>query len=255
VGDELEKKGAAYVEAFDPRDLPAEHLLNVEYATAFDRRHANGRRNALVEIVEELSRHAEVVRNARDIEDLEQSGELPGKWVGDRCQGARWFSMFVEMSAPWLRPETATCFSDLARGLRDEAQPRAHGGRFIDPVQGWNPGEHQAKLVAAFEKLLSALKSVAESVKADAEADTGKDACPTFPDSPDASANDARDKWIFDQCVAGERYSRIISHLAKNHPDWQPIEGTNGIKAAANRYAERHGLRPIPKRQHGRPST
>lgn len=74
------------------------------------------------------------------------------------------------------------------------------------------------------------------------------------PGSDSDNTNDVRDKWIYEQCVAGTPYKNIILSINKV-PEWSEIESTNGIKGAANRYALRHGLPPIPVRTPGRPMT
>ncbi len=83
----------------------------------------------------------------------------------------------------------------------------------------------------------------------------------TTPKTPDikpstpiaATANDARDKWLYDQCLALVKYGTIIRQLS-NKTEWEPIGSVKGIKNAANRYANSHLLPLIPPRQHGRPS-
>lgn len=70
------------------------------------------------------------------------------------------------------------------------------------------------------------------------------------------SANDHRDKWLYEQCCARVIYKTIKSELRRRAESdgWDPIESIPGIKRAAERYAESHNLPPIPKRQRGRPS-
>jgi hypothetical protein len=63
------------------------------------------------------------------------------------------------------------------------------------------------------------------------------------------NSNDARDKWIYDECMKGTAYKAIVLRLKNKSPKWVPIESDPGVRRAAIRYAERHGLRPIPLRQ------
>lgn len=69
-----------------------------------------------------------------------------------------------------------------------------------------------------------------------------------------ATANDARDKWIYDQCCELIAYDTIRTRLAKKTA-WELIETAQGIKAAAKRYAKSRNLPPIPSRQPGRPKN
>jgi len=65
------------------------------------------------------------------------------------------------------------------------------------------------------------------------------------------TANDERDKWLYEQCCKLVKYETIISRLSKK-TKWEPIDTPQGIKDAANRYADRHNLPSIPFRQPGR---
>lgn len=69
----------------------------------------------------------------------------------------------------------------------------------------------------------------------------------TAPTSPD----DARNKFCYEQCVAFVQYGNV-ERAIKKRPEWEPLNGTSSIKAAAGRYASKFGLPAIPKRQHGR---
>jgi hypothetical protein len=61
-----------------------------------------------------------------------------------------------------------------------------------------------------------------------------------------------RDKFIYDSCCMGTKYVSIINRVSNNE-DWEFIESAQGIRNAAKRYAERHGL-PLPgPRKKGRP--
>ncbi|NLS92480.1 MAG: hypothetical protein GXX96_09980 [Planctomycetaceae bacterium] len=67
------------------------------------------------------------------------------------------------------------------------------------------------------------------------------------------SGEDARDCWIYEQATI----SRTWQWIAENIPDWcrdrEQVTTPNGVKKAATRYAEKHGLPPIQKRKTGRP--
>jgi hypothetical protein len=65
------------------------------------------------------------------------------------------------------------------------------------------------------------------------------------------SPNDKRDAWIYEQCKAGIPYGNIRRDLQKKRNSWDRIYSFNGIKAAAERYARRHGLPRLPRRSSG----
>ena len=59
------------------------------------------------------------------------------------------------------------------------------------------------------------------------------------------SANEPRDRRIYEQCVAGVPYAEIIAELQANAHGWKRISSGQGIRSAALRYAERNRL-PAP---------
>jgi hypothetical protein len=61
-------------------------------------------------------------------------------------------------------------------------------------------------------------------------------------------AREARDKWIYEQCLAGTLLKNMLSWIAKRKK-WPRITSKQGIQAAAKRYAELHGLRLPPRRK------
>ena len=63
-----------------------------------------------------------------------------------------------------------------------------------------------------------------------------------------------RDKWLYDECVKGTPYQAIAIRLKKKPEKWTRIESVNGIKMAAQRYAERNSLPRPSARQSGRRS-
>jgi hypothetical protein len=65
--------------------------------------------------------------------------------------------------------------------------------------------------------------------------------------------NEPRDKWLYEQCRKGTKYSTIESRLRMNQKGWSKVTGASSIRAAAARYARRNGLPVIPRRQHGAP--
>ena len=66
-------------------------------------------------------------------------------------------------------------------------------------------------------------------------------------------ATEARNKWLYDQCCKKVPYGKIIIKLEKKPMTWERLGTPNGIKKAANAYAERHDLVGIPKRTRGAP--
>lgn len=66
---------------------------------------------------------------------------------------------------------------------------------------------------------------------------------------------EARDQWIYKRWCDGMRWSQIREELATQPLKNRIFGSLGGIRRAAYRYAERHGL-PVPaKRQSGRPRT
>lgn len=59
---------------------------------------------------------------------------------------------------------------------------------------------------------------------------------------------EARDKWLYQQSCKLVPYDTIAAKL-KLKKSWDLIRSKQGIRAAAIRYAERHGLPAIPQRQ------
>jgi hypothetical protein len=57
-----------------------------------------------------------------------------------------------------------------------------------------------------------------------------------------------RNKWIYDECFKGTPYKEIVAKLLPQQ-EWRKIRSIQGIRHAAKKYAERHGLSPIPSRQ------
>ena len=66
------------------------------------------------------------------------------------------------------------------------------------------------------------------------------------------TANDTRDKWLYDQCCKIVEYETICLRLAQKKK-WAAIDSVQGVRSAAQRYAKRHDLPDIPSRQPGRP--
>jgi hypothetical protein len=64
---------------------------------------------------------------------------------------------------------------------------------------------------------------------------------------------EARDRWIYRQCCKGKMMplDQIIAELKRiaREKGWEVIESPQGIRSAAARYAERHGLEAPPRRQ------
>lgn len=67
------------------------------------------------------------------------------------------------------------------------------------------------------------------------------------------SPEEQRNHWIYSQCCAGTPYDQIIHELRRQPESWPRLESIPGVKAAAERYAQRHGLPSPPTRQPGRP--
>ena len=63
-----------------------------------------------------------------------------------------------------------------------------------------------------------------------------------------------RNRFIYEEWPKGTPVKTIRAEVNK-HPDWDPIETDNGIKAAAGRYARVHDLPPPRPRKQGRPKS
>ena len=64
---------------------------------------------------------------------------------------------------------------------------------------------------------------------------------------------EARNKWIYEECLKGTTYNTIIIRMKKKPKAWDRLGSVNGIKRASKRYAEVHNLDEPPTRQPGRP--
>jgi hypothetical protein len=117
-------------------------------------------------------------------------------------------------------------------------------GPFPFPEAGLPPSllaEYRAGIAPAVTPKQSEGKGGAEK-PAKAEGSNGADLTP----------KEQRDKWIYHECMKGTPYQTIAIRLNKKPKKWSRIESANGIKMAAERYAERHSLPKPPTRQSGR---
>ena len=64
----------------------------------------------------------------------------------------------------------------------------------------------------------------------------------------------ARNKWIYEQVMAGVKYPVIIERLKAKPTKWQRIGTIQGIRSAARTYAIRNNLPKPPRRRRGRPT-
>lgn len=64
--------------------------------------------------------------------------------------------------------------------------------------------------------------------------------------------NDERDQYIYDSRVKQVPYKRIIAEIKRNN-SWDYIDSHQGVKRAADRFAERQGLPKPPQGKRGRP--
>ena len=65
------------------------------------------------------------------------------------------------------------------------------------------------------------------------------------------ASTEQRNRWIYEECWKGTPYKEIIRQLERNTHEWLPIASTNGVKAAAARYADQHSLTHPFKRKQG----
>ena len=61
-----------------------------------------------------------------------------------------------------------------------------------------------------------------------------------------------RNAWIYEQAMRGEAYGTICRRLENQRPEWGRIDSPQGIKRAAERFADRLGLPHPPQRARGR---
>ena len=78
---------------------------------------------------------------------------------------------------------------------------------------------------------------------------------PTDPDDAPQwdKPTEGRNQWLYMQCHKGTKYDAILRELKTKSAKWQPIVSISGVKKAANAYATRKKLKPIPRRGAGRP--
>ena len=70
--------------------------------------------------------------------------------------------------------------------------------------------------------------------------------------APRDPSTEARDRWIYERCCAGDPYPVILAALGANAHGWNLIESVQGLHSAALRYAERHGYAPPAVRKNGK---
>lgn len=84
-----------------------------------------------------------------------------------------------------------------------------------------------------------------------ADSDEQSDATATL--SERQKAKEARDNWIYEQVMGGDKYSTIISRLKNEMPSsWTRISSVGGIRRAADAFAKRNCLSRPRTRQPGR---
>lgn len=71
--------------------------------------------------------------------------------------------------------------------------------------------------------------------------------------SPWTDEEEARNKWIYEECCKCTDYATIMRRLGKKKKSWTRIDTPQGIAHIAKRYAEVRGVPPHPKRKAGRP--
>jgi hypothetical protein len=54
--------------------------------------------------------------------------------------------------------------------------------------------------------------------------------------------NQERDRWMYEQKSRGIAIWQIQRELVSAHPEWYPLETSQGVSNAIDRYAKRHGL-------------
>ena len=114
--------------------------------------------------------------------------------------------------------------------------------QFEEPEGGYPPIPR-----CIFDALTIAADDLGDCIRAVEDSTNKKEA--TRPPSRQKVQRDkkteARDRWIYQQCLKKTPYGAISRALKSEHPEWDHIESETGILAAAKRYARRHG-KPLP---------
>jgi hypothetical protein len=115
-------------------------------------------------------------------------------------------------------------------------------------LDGSNFAKEEAETAALRTQLAKCARLLGELPAVLSSADgTGKRRPPARPDRK----AEARDKWIYGRCCKGIPYLNIIIQLKDcgQKRGWEAIESIQGIRAAADRYADRNGLDRPPRRR------
>jgi hypothetical protein len=155
------------------------------------------------------------------------AGYLPNvyRWPGEIEPENNWFFEIRQLCAELqISSEVLAPFADLV--LPEEPEQRAQARR-----------EMVCRIAESVFQRLSRAETEPSS--------------PRIPPSnqTQGDVNDARDRWIYEQCCDGTPYDDIISQLRRNHEGWRYIKSATGIRNAAQQYAKRHKVSPPPRRR------
>ena len=151
-------------------------------------------------------------------------------WCRDTAKGI--------LSGDTSLPSGIECAEQLRRRLLEAGLVRM--ATRINPAR-WRSNRRTAQYLCDWDERLLQL----------VEASAKRPAAPTkAPSKPRPKRTlDARNRWIYERCIAEVPYQTIIIQLKKKPKSWDRIESIQGIRAAAVRYAAQNGLPQIPRRQ------
>jgi hypothetical protein len=87
---------------------------------------------------------------------------------------------------------------------------------------------------------------------------SGTSAAPSANDQPQeqrVSVNDPRDKWLYEQRLAGTSFKKILLYLKRNKHRWGRLNDAGSVRKAINRYCDRHQLPLPPLRRRSQPAA
>ena len=170
------------------------------------------------EFLSELVQLQEELAELRQVSLLEPRGEFTGGWHPQHFN----------------QPPNVALFDD-GTGEAFRIQQQINNEREKQEAKVRIQKERRRKRIPEIESRIQVIKK--ELVASDSVATKARD-----------RSLEARDKWIYEQCLKLVPYETIGLRLKKKPKNWPRIERKQGIRIAAIRYAERHGLSPIPAR-------
>lgn len=187
------------------------------------------------------------------------------------CETLGWLGVDA---LPAIKPLVEIVVGDAPESFRvGAARALAHidpDGEYLDQIadDSWKlnrliecltcPGEKESSLRRALYRKTAKPQQSPSSAYAKAGDNIGGQTGEAATRSADAprSPREARDRWLYEECLKETPYATIAIRLRKKPKrlKWPEIGSVNGIKQAAARYAKRHHLPELRSRQSGRRS-